>query len=294
MKFRIHKRVLLTNCPVIVLGSCRKKAQNELEKPSFQEKTRFLAVFLNIGIVLFGCGEDSPVSPVPPVEEPQVGVVSGTITNARTGRPVRDAIVKLSGRQWITDVEGRYRFAQVDFSDAIAISVEAVDYAVEKRIVALKTETLAVDMALAPLTDPEVEIRELLTTFSERIESLEVDKLEEIEGLFTEDYITSDDLVTRFFGRNTGVIPVNYADVVPAITALREEFNLLQYRFRDIEMDVPHPRQASARLRLDIVTEKGARSARREIAATCKLYFRKEESGWKIFFWQFLEADVRL
>ena len=118
MKFRIHKRVLLTICPVIVLGLCRKKAQNELEKPSFQEKTRFLGLVLNIGIVLFGCGEDSPVSPVRPVEEPQVGVVSGTITNAKTGRPIRDAVVKLSERQWITDIEGRYRFAQVDFSDA--------------------------------------------------------------------------------------------------------------------------------------------------------------------------------
>ena len=97
------------------------------------------------------------------------------------------------------------------FRTPIAISVEAVDYAVEKRIVALTTETLAVDMALAPLTDPDAEIRELLTTFSERIESLEVDKLEEIGGVFTEDYITSDDLVTRFFGET----PASFRSITP-------------------------------------------------------------------------------
>ena len=123
---------------------------------------------------------------------------------------------------------------------------------------------------------------------------MDIDRLEEIEALFTEQYLASDDLVTRFFGLNTGVIPVNRNAVTPVFTALFEEFNLVRFRFHDLEIDVAHPRQASAILGVDIITEKRARSVRREIVSRCKLFFRKEESGWNIFFWQFLEADVRL
>ena len=106
-----------------------------------------------------GCGEDSAVTSVGPVEA--VGTVSGTITNARTGRPVRGAVVTISGRQWESDAEGKYSFAQVDFSDAITITVEALDYADETQTAALKTESLVVDISLALLTNPEEEIREL-------------------------------------------------------------------------------------------------------------------------------------
>ena len=242
--------------------------------------------------LVMGCGEDSSVTPAGPAET--VGVVSGTITNARTGRPVRGALVELSGRQWESDAEGKYSFAQVDFSDAITIVVEALDYDRETRSFSLKEATLILDIPLKPLTDPENEIREFLDTFSELIETIELDNLETVEELFSEIYYASDDLITRFFGLNTGVIPANYGAVTSTITALFEEFNLVQFRFYDIEMNVPHTRQASAKLGLDVITKKGTRAVRREIVAQCELYFRKEESDWKIVFWQFLKADVHL
>ncbi len=241
-----------------------------------------------------GCSDDSPVPPVGPVEPPQTGVVSGKVINARTGRPVRGAVVMLHGRRWESDADGKYGFAQVNFSDAITITVEALDYARETLSIELKEENYRLDIPLTPLTNPEKEIRDFLITFSELIETIEVDELETIEELYAEDFLASDDLVTRFFGLNTGVIPANYDAVTPAITALFEEFNRVQFRFYDFEMNVPHTRQASAKLGLDVITEKGTRSVRREIVAKCELYFRKEESGWKIFFWQFLEADVHL
>ena len=250
----------------------------------------FLAICLTV--LFMGCGDDSPVTPSGPAET--VGILSGTITNARTGRPVHGAVVELSGRQRESDAEGKYAFPQVDFSDAITITVEALDYADETRGVALYTEKLTLDISLKPLTNPDEEIRGLLDKFSELIETMDIDRLEEIEVLFTEQYLASDDLVTRFFGLNTGVIPVNRNAVTPVFTALFEEFNLVRFRFHDLEIDVAHPRQASAILGVDIITEKRARSVRREIISRCELFFRKEESGWKIFFWQFLEADVRL
>ena len=247
-----------------------------------------------LAVLFLGCGDDTPAPPVGPVETPQIGVLSGTVTNARTGRPVRGAVVMLLGRQWESDAEGKYSFAQVNFSDAITITVEALDYASETLSIELKEVDFILDIPLTPLTNPEREIRDFLGTFSELIETIGGDELETIEELFAEDYLASDDLVTRFFGLNTGVIPANYDAVTPAITALFEEFNLVQFRFYDIEMNAPHTRQASAKLGLDVITEKGTRSVRREIVAKCELYFRKEESGWKIFFWQFLEADVHL
>lgn len=252
----------------------------------------FLTICLTA--LFIGCGEDSSVTPVVPAETPRIGVVSGTITNARNGRPVRGAIAMLLGRQWESDAEGKYRFVHVDFSDAITITVEALDYAVETRTVALGSENLTVDISLKPLTNPGEEIRGFLNRFSKLIETVDINRLEEIENLFTEKYLVSDDLVTRFFGLHTGVIPPNRNAVIPVFTALFDEFNLVQFRFRDIEMDIPHPRQASARLGVDIITQKETRSVRREIVSRCELYFRKEESGWKIFFWQFLEADVHL
>ena len=91
---------------------------------------------------------------------------------------------------------------------------------IETRTVALNTENFTVDISLAPLTNPEEEIRELLDTFSELIETADIDKLEE---LFTAGYLASDDLVTRFFGLNTGVIPANRNAVTPVFTALFED-----------------------------------------------------------------------
>lgn len=250
--------------------------------------------FLTMCLTVFfmGCGEDSSVTPVVPAES--VGLVSGTITNARTDRPVGGAVVELSGRQWESDAEGKYSFDKVDFSDAITITVEALDYARETLSFELQEEHIILDIPLNPLTNPDSEIRDFLDTFSELIATIELDNLEAIEELFAEDYLASDDLVTRFFGLNTGVIPANYDAVIPAITALFEEFNLVHFRFYDVEMNVPHTRQASAKLGLDVVTEKGRRSVRREIVARCELYFRKQASDWKVFFWQFLEADVHL
>ncbi|MDE0297751.1 MAG: nuclear transport factor 2 family protein [Candidatus Poribacteria bacterium] len=253
-----------------------------------------LCLAICLTVLFMGCSGDAPVSPSGPQEVFEVGTVTGTITNARTERPVRGAVVMLLGRRQESDAEGKFSFARVDYSDPITITVKALDYADETRTIVPDTEKLAVDIALAPLTNPRAEIERLLNRFSALIERVDLDLLEEIEVLFTEEYLASDDLMTRFFGLNTGVVPPNRDAVNPVFTALFEEFNVVQFRFHDIEMNVPHPRQASARLDIDIITEKGPRSVRREIISRCELYFRKEDSGWKIFFWQFLEADVRL
>ena len=93
-----------------------------------------------------GCGDDSPVTPSGPAET--VGVVSGTITNARTGRPVHGAVVELSGRQRESDAEENTPLPKWIFRTAITITVEALDYADETRVLALNTEKLTLDISL--------------------------------------------------------------------------------------------------------------------------------------------------
>ena len=66
------------------------------------------------------------------------------------------------------------------FRDAITITVEALDYARETLSIELKEENYILDIPLTPLTNPEREIQDFLSTFSELIETIEVDELETI------------------------------------------------------------------------------------------------------------------
>ena len=254
---------------------------------------RFL---LSIGLiaVFLGCGEDSPVDSRQTADEPRFSIVSGTITSARTGQPILGALVMMLDRRSESAVDGTYIFAQVDYSDALTVTVEALDYAGATQTFALNTEDVIVDIPLTPLTNPEEEIQEFLSTYSEFIGTMDINNLEEIEGLFTEGYIASDDLPTRFFGIDTGVIPAKFDAITASVTTLFEEFNLVQFRFYDIQMNITNTRKAFARLGVDIITEQGSRADRREIISGCEIHFRKEVSNWKIFFWQFFAADIRL
>ena len=118
--------------------------------------------------------------------------------------------------------------------------------------------------------------------------------LEAIQAHFSQSYIAGADPVTRFFGLPTGVIPANYEQVIPWITRLFESYNTIEFNFYGIEMEITHTQKASAQLRLDIVTEKGARSEKGKVVSECEIFFRKEASHWKVIFWQFSKFDIHL
>ena len=59
-------------------------------------------------------------------------------------------------------------------------------------------------------------------------------------------------------------------------------------------MDIMHARKAAATLELDVDAEKGEERDLRELKASCKFEFRREERSWKIVHWQLFELDIRL
>lgn len=245
-------------------------------------------------IACFACGEDSPAPPLQPPEVPQVGAVSGIITDARTSNPIPEAAVTLLNQTVKSGVNGKYIFTQIAFSENLILTVEAVDYATQKPTFALNTEHLVFNISMEPSTNPELEIRQFLDTLAKLIGSKDEKNLEAIQAHFSQSYVAGAEPVTRFFGLPTGVIPANYWQVIPWITKLFETYNTVEFNFYGIEMDVAHTQKASAQLNLDIVTEKGVRFQKRNIVSECEIYFRKESSHWKIIFWQFSKFDIHL
>lgn len=256
-----------------------------------------IILFLLIVICISACGKaEEPLEPEPELEKPvmlEYGTVSGTVTDAGTGNPIPGAIVKLLGSSVETGVEGVYSFQGVVYGDAHTLIVEDADYKPYNQLFGLNQGRLVVDVALTPLKDPEAEIREFFDDFSDLLESLDMDNIEAIQALFSETYVAADDAAT-LFGVASGIIPENYEDVVPAMTQLFEEYVFLEFLFKDIEIDVTHARKMAVTLRLDVNAEKGEQRDPRELKAQCKFEFRREDSDWKIIYWQLIELDIRL
>ena len=98
---------------------------------------------------------------------------------------------------------------------------------------------------MTPLKDSSGRITGIFDNFAALLESVDIGNIEAIETLFSETYVAADDPAT-LFGVASGIVPENYADVVPAMTQLFEEYVWLQFLFQDIEMDITHARKASA------------------------------------------------
>ena len=244
---------------------------------------------------LFACGEAEETTEPEP-EKPamlEYGTVSGTIADVGTGNRIPGATVTLLGQSFETGVDGNYTFQGVLYGDVHTLTVTDPDYKPYSQPVVLGQERLVVDIALTPLRDSAVEIQEFFDNFAALLESVDIENIEAIQSLFSEAYVAADDPAT-LFGVASGIIPENYEDVAPAMTQLFEEYVSLQFLFKDIEMDIMHARKAAATLQLDVNAEKGVERDLREIKASCKFEFRREERDWKIVYWQLFELDIRL
>ena len=246
-------------------------------------------------VCLFACGEaEDPIETE--TEESVVieyGTVSGTVTDIGSGEPIFGSTVTLQGLSATTGVDGGFAFHGISYDDPHILTVEDVDYKPYRQPLALNQARLIVDVALTPLRDPVVEVQEFFDHFSDLLESLDMANIESIQALFSEIYVAADDPAT-FFGVQSGIIPENYEDVVPAMTQLFEEYVWLEFIFKDIEIDVTNARKMAVTLRLDINAEKGEQRDLRELKAHCKFEFRREGSDWKIVYWQLIELDIRL
>ena len=242
---------------------------------------------------IFACGEaEETIEP----EEPVVikyGAVSGNITDVGTGNRIPGSTVKLLEQSVETGVDGAYTFQGVPYGDTHTLIVSDPDYKPYSQPITLNQERLVVNIMLTPLRDPVVELQEFFDNFAVLLESVDMENIEAIEALFSETYVAADDPAT-LFGVASGIIPENYADVVPAMTQLFEEYVSLQFLFKDMEMDITHARKSAVTLQLDINAEKGEDLDLRELKARCQFEFRREGADLKIVYWQLFELDVRL
>ena len=193
----------------------------------------------------------------------QYGTVSGSIIDTGTGNRIPGSTVTLLGQSVETGVDGNYTFQGVLYDDVHTLTVIDPDYKPYSQPVVLKQERLVVDIMLTPLKDPVVELRDFFDNFAALLESVDFKNIEAIEALFSETYVAADDPAT-LFGVASGIIPENYADVIPAMTQLFEEYVSLQFLFEDIEMDITHARKSAATLQLDVDAEKGEERDLRE------------------------------
>ncbi|MCY3550994.1 MAG: carboxypeptidase regulatory-like domain-containing protein [Candidatus Poribacteria bacterium] len=242
---------------------------------------------------IFACGEaEETTEPEEPVVI-EYGAVSGSITDAGTGNRIPGSTVTLLEQSIETGVDGAYAFQGVPYGDTHTLIVSDPDYKPYSQPITLNQQRLVVDIMLTPLRDPVEEIQEFFDNFADLLESVDMKNIEAIEALFSETYVAADDPAT-LFGVASGIIPENYADVVPAMTQLFEEYVSLQFLFQDMEMDITHARKAAVTLQLDINAEKGEDLDLRELKARCQFEFRREGPDLKIVHWQLFELDVRL
>ena len=125
----------------------------------FQINLCFLLILI-WAITSLGCGEDSSSPSVEPVEEseqtldgeedPQFGMVSGIITDTKTGKPLPGVTVSLVGQMVKTGVDGKYVFTGIRYSDTHSLAVMDIDYQPKMKQFELRTEQVELNISLAP------------------------------------------------------------------------------------------------------------------------------------------------
>ena len=224
---------------------------------------------------------------------PLTGTVSGSVRDANTNKPLPGAVVTLLGTEVKTEVDGIFTFFEIPYIEEHELTVKDPLYQTYTHSFTLEKERLVLTIELIPQNDSEAELNALLENFSDLIESLDFENLPAIQSLFSETYAASNDPVT-LLGILSGDVPINYDEILPTFTNVFKTYSWLQFAFKDRNWDITHARKASIELLLDVDSERVDDKALRQIEAKCIFEFRREETDWKIVYWQLLNLDIRL
>lgn len=83
-------------------------------------------------------------------EDPRSGMVSGIITDAKTGNPIQGITVSLLDQKVETGVDGRYVFTAIRYSDNHNLTVMGIDHQPKMKPFKLRTEEVQLNIALDP------------------------------------------------------------------------------------------------------------------------------------------------
>ncbi len=252
-------------------------------------------VFLLLSLTVFaGCGEDAEI-PEDPVDQIQNGDVSGIVTNEETSEPVEGASVNMDGIAALTDADGRYVVQGIPFSDRVEIGVTATDYREYNTTISLDQGLVIFNISLVPVDSLTTQILDVLESLSQDIEALDVDKTPSVQSHFSEDYAAADDQAT-FFGVLAGVVPPDYHGMPDTVKNIVEKYDKIKFRFVDPDVDLSED-TAIVLMRLEIYAETKPKppdpAKKWEIIANGRLDLRKENSGWKITFWQLIPDFIK-
>ena len=224
---------------------------------------------------------------------PLMGTVSGTVKDAQTKNPIPGSTVSLFGKEVNTEADGGFTFFDIPYAAELEIAVLDPDYQTYTHKFVLDKDRHVLPISLTPLHDPTDELNAFLENLSDLLESLDFENIPKIQSLFSESYVASDDPVTTF-GVASGVIPPNYESVEPTFINVFESYSQLQFVFKDREMTITHARKAAIELLLEVDSVNAEDDGMRHLEAKCVFEFRREESEWKIVYWELLNLDIRL
>ena len=105
-----------------------------------------------------GCSEDSSspsvesgeVSDAEAEQDSRFGMVSGIITDAKTGNPIQGVTISLSDQKVETGADGSYVFTGIRYSDKHNINVMGRDHQPKMRQFKLKAEAVQLNISLDP------------------------------------------------------------------------------------------------------------------------------------------------
>jgi len=251
------------------------------------EFTLILTALILFGYV--GCQSQTSDRLVAEAETSAFGIVSGTVFDQISNQPVPNSNVTFSDQTVITDPLGRYVLRQVPYGKHHSISVASDDYQTINLEFDLVQDYLPLNISLVRTNDVEQEIRRYFDRLSNLVANME--KVEEIEGHFSPNYVVSEDVVTQF-GVGAGVIPADFTSVKPTFRKLFTNYDKIQFQFDHIKIHAHHAREASSVLQLVIVTEKGPRRKKMLIQTNAKINFEKWDGIWQTHFLQLLEVHL--
>ena len=115
----------------------------------------FILIWVVTGL---GCSEDSSSPSIKSEEEshieaekdPQFGMVSGIITDAKTGNPIQGVTVSLLDHNVETGVDGRYVFTAIRYSDNHKLMVMGINHQPKMKPFKLKAEEVQLNISLDP------------------------------------------------------------------------------------------------------------------------------------------------
>lgn len=246
-------------------------------------KMRFyiLSFFTILSLLLIiGCGSDSNNAPA----TFQQGDIFGTVTDKDTGTPIKGASVQIDTKIVQTDEKGKYIIKEMPFSDKYEIIVTAKEYKEYRDFVSLQQEFLSFDVKLISLQSPSTPILTALDTISKDIESLDAEKIPEVQSFFSKTYVASNDEATTL-GVVAGVVPPDYNSIPVTINNIIKKYNKLTFKFANpgVKFD---GNSATVQMRFMINAEtKPPEPKLWEIVIDGKMICQKQNDVWKITFW---------